>query len=93
MFVRSEDEIYALARHRDSNSLHLPSCIIKKKPESSSWDCVTSFDVGVREGMCVVYSDKFIYFIGGIIIIIIIIIITITFLKRPFPTVQRRYLQ
>ena len=66
LFVRSEEEIYALARHRDSSSLHLPPCIIKKKPESSSWDCVASFDVGVREGMCVVCSDRFIYFIGGI---------------------------
>ena len=36
-----------------------------KKPESNSWDCVSSFDEDSREGMCVVCSDNFIYFIGG----------------------------
>jgi len=35
------------------------------KPETDSWDRVTSFDLGSREGVCVVAKDNFIYFVGG----------------------------
>ena len=41
------------------------SFIAMYKTETDSWDRVTSFDLGSREGVCVVAKDNFIYFVGG----------------------------
>jgi len=65
LFVRNEGKIYALVKHKDRRSLNHPLHIIKKKPESNSWDCVSSFDATGRVGTCIVCSNNFIYFIGG----------------------------
>ncbi len=43
------------------------SFITKYKPESNSWEDITSFDFGLRKGICIVAKDNFIYFIGGAI--------------------------
>ena len=78
-FVRNEDEIYVLVyadespvndflrsqgRHSPCGSRHL-SFLTKYKPESNSWEDITSFDLGSRIGICVVAKDDFIYFLGG----------------------------
>ena len=39
------------------------SLIAMYKTETDSWDRVTSFDLGSREGVCVVAKDNFIYFV------------------------------
>ncbi|KAL9952747.1 hypothetical protein ACROYT_G040041 [Oculina patagonica] len=41
------------------------SYITKYKPESNSWEDISSFDLGLRTAICVVAKDNFIYFIGG----------------------------
>ena len=41
------------------------SFLTKYKPETNSWEDVTSFDLGSREGVCVVAEDNYIYFVGG----------------------------
>lgn len=44
------------------------SFITKYKPESNSWVDVTSInfcDMSLREGVCIVVKDNFIYFLGG----------------------------
>ena len=82
IFVRNEDEIFALLsvdndccpdcislRSHGTNipcgKLHSLSFLTKYKPETSSWEDVTSFDLGSRVGICVVAKDNFIYFLGG----------------------------
>ena len=47
----------------------LNSVLTRYKPESNSWEEITSFDFGLREGMCIVTKDSFIYFIGGGVIV------------------------
>ena len=45
-----------------------PSFITKYKPESNLWVDVASInfcDVSLREGICIVVKDNFIYFLGG----------------------------
>ena len=43
------------------------SFIAKCKPESKTWEDVTSFDrLDQREDFCIVTYDNFVYFIGGI---------------------------
>ena len=42
------------------------SFITKYKPETNSWEDITSFDLGAREGVCVVAKGNFIYFVGGV---------------------------
>ena len=41
------------------------SFLTKYKPESNSWQDITSFDLGAREGICLVAKDGYIYFLGG----------------------------
>ena len=41
------------------------SYIMKYKPETNFWEEISSFDVGSREGICIVAKDSFIYFVGG----------------------------
>jgi len=41
------------------------SMISRYAPESNVWQDITSFDSGLRERVCLVASDNFIYFIGG----------------------------
>ena len=79
LFVRNEDEIYAFVAEtrpcpecerekRHWRKLHPPLRtlrIIKKKPEANSWDRVLSFEEDSIEGICVVFSNTFVYFIGG----------------------------
>ena len=43
---------------------HLTS-ITRYKPESNSWEDISSLDLGLRDGICIVAKDKFVYFIGG----------------------------
>ena len=43
------------------------SYIMKYRPESNSWEDISSFDLGLRKGICIVAKDNFIYFIGGYI--------------------------
>ena len=87
LFVRNEDEIYALM-YEDERSC--PECIAKciarcprrtcqtfngcarrhlsfltkYKPETNSWEDITSFD-GSRVSICIVAKDEFVYFLGG----------------------------
>ena len=73
----NDDEIYALmsewqdldCRAADLRSEERKKCvsfIIKYKVESNSWKEVTSFDhLDVRENVCVIAKDDFVYFIGG----------------------------
>ena len=39
--------------------------ITKYKPESNSWEDITSFNMGSRIHVCVVAKDNYIYFLGG----------------------------
>ena len=81
IFVRNEGEIFALLsvdndcchecislRSQGTNipcgKMHL-SFLTKYKPETNSWEDITSFDLGSRVGICVVAKDNFIYFLGG----------------------------
>ena len=81
IFVRDEDETYAFlcedtvccpkcislcARgvHSPCGKIH-HSFIKKYKPESNTWEDVTSFDLGSRTGICIVAQDNFVYFLGG----------------------------
>ncbi|XP_078346922.1 kelch-like protein 28 [Oculina patagonica] len=42
------------------------SFITKYKPESNSWEDISSFDhMHLRENVCIVAKDNFVYFIGG----------------------------
>ncbi|KAL9957022.1 hypothetical protein ACROYT_G038605 [Oculina patagonica] len=42
------------------------SFITKYKPESNSWEEISSFDhMNLRENVCIVVNDNFVYFIGG----------------------------
>ena len=43
------------------------SYITKYRPESNSWEDISSFDLGLRKKICIVAKDNFIYFIGGYI--------------------------
>ena len=42
--------------------------LTKYKPESNSWEDITSFDMGSRVMMCVVAKDNFVYFLGGLVL-------------------------
>ena len=78
VFVRNEDEIYVLSVSKLNgrtcwgeyecvqvgHGKHL-NFITKYKPESNSWEDITSFDMGSRVNICVVAKDNFIYFLGG----------------------------
>lgn len=75
IFVRNEDEVYALVSDGCLECENLSClCYARKKyvsflrkynPESNEWQEISSFDFGSREGICVVVKDNFIYFIGG----------------------------
>ena len=75
VFLANEDEMYSLVSEgfvRDFMGLMYEterkrdSFIAKYKPESNSWEDMSSFDhVDRRHGFCVVAKDNFIYFIGG----------------------------
>ena len=45
-------------------SKKLLSCLTKYKPETNSWKDVTSFDLGLRSGICVLAKENFVYFLG-----------------------------
>ncbi|KAL9955654.1 hypothetical protein ACROYT_G037007 [Oculina patagonica] len=61
VFVRNEDEMYALVSERST------IIISKYKPQSNSWEDVASFArFKLRRDVCIVAKDNFIYFIGGI---------------------------
>ncbi|KAL9955525.1 hypothetical protein ACROYT_G036861 [Oculina patagonica] len=66
IFVRNENEMYALMFNPLDGMLHLT----KYKPESSSWENVSLLEcemvpLSFQERMCIVTKDSFIYFIGG----------------------------
>ena len=79
IFVRNGDEMYALVSLEDQRPC--PECaslrfrkpcgkrhlsfITKYKPESNSWEDVTTFDLGWKDRICVVAKGNFIYFLGG----------------------------
>ena len=81
IFVRNEDEIYALV---SENRISCPECVslrlgginapcgkrhlsflTKYEPESNLWEDISSYDLGFRLGICVVAKDDVIYFLGG----------------------------
>lgn len=79
LFLRNEDEIFALVTEDKCCpgcislrclGISIPcrkkhrSFVTKYKPESNSWEDITSFE-GTRVGICVVAKDNFIYFLGG----------------------------
>ena len=81
VFVRNDEDIYVLlcedivscpecvslrsrAMQWPCGKTHL-SFITKYKPESNSWEDISSFDLGSRDGVCVVAKDDYIYFLGG----------------------------
>ena len=43
---------------------HLSS-IMKYKPQTNLWEEIASFDLGLRDGICIIASNKSVYFIGG----------------------------
>ena len=72
IFVRNEDEMYALVEdcHREFDTSQdrrkCVSYITKYKPKSHSWEDISSFDyLDSRRNFCIVAKDNFIYFIGG----------------------------
>ncbi|XP_020624389.1 kelch-like protein 12 [Orbicella faveolata] len=75
IFVRNEDEVYTLVSDGCLRCENLSClCYARKKyvsflrkynPESNEWQEISSFDLGSKEGICVVVKDNFIYFIGG----------------------------
>ena len=73
LFVRNEDEMYALmspSDHMENGLLDIPLYITKYKPESNSWEelALLKFEMvclSYREGMCIVAKGSFVYFIGG----------------------------
>ncbi|KAL9974714.1 hypothetical protein ACROYT_G011788 [Oculina patagonica] len=81
IFVRKEDEMYALEfepclcrglywwQHSEiefcGKEKHV-SFITKYKPESNSWEDITSFEHLGRFHICTVAKDDYIYFIGGV---------------------------
>jgi len=81
-FARNGDEMYALMSEpclshcvrinpgigtsQTCGSRAHTSFLTKYKPESKSWEDVTSFDhLDLRDDFCIVANDNFIYFIGG----------------------------
>ena len=81
VFVINDEEVYALLcediafcpecislRSRGSyescGRTHL-SFIAKLDPESGSWKDISSFDLGVRRGICVEARGNYVYFLGG----------------------------
>ena len=51
---------------RNCHSRIHTSFLVKYKPESNSWEDVSSFDhFNLRECFCIVAKDNFIYFVGG----------------------------
>ena len=76
-FVCNGDEMYALLtepcfanhlqeRDQTCGSRKHTSFLTKYKPETNSWEDVTSFDhLDLRRDFCIVANDNFIYFIGG----------------------------
>ncbi|KAL9956791.1 hypothetical protein ACROYT_G038329 [Oculina patagonica] len=60
IFVTKENEMFALEKRRDV------LFITKYKPESNSWEDISSFDKLDRNHLCIVAKDDFIYFIGGL---------------------------
>ena len=81
-FGRNEDEMYALMTEQaaltascqrsrtgtehNCDNQKFTSFLMKYKPESNSWEEVSSFDhLGLRDRFCIVANDNFIYFIGG----------------------------
>ncbi|XP_078347631.1 kelch-like protein 40 [Oculina patagonica] len=81
IFAANEDEMYALVTGRACKCRGLRSVeteielcgkekhvsfIIKYKPESNSWEDISSFDhLNLRQDVCIVAKGNFIYFIGG----------------------------
>ena len=78
-FVRNDHEIYVLSVSKlngrtcwgEYECVQFGHCehvyfISKYKPESNSWEDVTSFDMGSRVMICAVAKDNFIYFLGGL---------------------------
>lgn len=71
LFVTNEDGIYALGSEFTSNWMDFGvgkhvSYITRYKPESNSWEDITSFDHLDRGiAVCIVAKDNFIYLIGG----------------------------
>ena len=51
--------------HYCANFTRHVSFLKKYKPESNSWETITSFDFGWRLGICIVAKNHFIYFLGG----------------------------
>ena len=70
LFV-SEDSIYTLGTEFAGHWMEFGaqkrvSYITKYKPESNSWEDITSFDhLDKRISVCIIAKDNFIYFIGG----------------------------
>ena len=75
VFVRN-DEIYALVSENQPdccvNAVARGDCrnnhrlvITKYNPESNSWEDISSFDLGLRHGICIVAKDNFVYVLGG----------------------------
>ena len=77
IFVGNDDKIFALVSEcpecvslrshgisSASQKRHF-SFIIKYRPDSNSWEDISSFDLSSRKGICIVANDNFIYFLGG----------------------------
>ena len=42
--------------------------VTKYRPDLNSWEDISSFDLGIRKGACIVTKGNHVYFIGGVII-------------------------
>ena len=66
IFVGNGNEVYALFCEGRTCEKRRLSTITKYNPKSNSWEDVSSsFDLGEREGICIVAKDNFVYFLGG----------------------------
>ena len=67
IFVRGENEVYALdGEHRETTQeRHLSVSITRYKPQSYSWEDVSTFHWDSRKGICIVSKGSFVYNLGG----------------------------
>lgn len=65
IFLRDEDELYALVSER-GKCLSIETRITKYKSETKSWeDLRATFDWGMRSDICIIARDDLVYFLGG----------------------------
>jgi len=71
IFVSNNDKMYALVSEPSIkpkgviDDVKCLSYIKQYRPEWDLWECISSFDLGLKVRICIVAKDNFIYFLGG----------------------------